>query len=124
VAAVSSGHPFYSSIGTLSVAETASDSERYTNQRAEYYWQLRQLFETGSIARPDDEDLQDELTQPNYNSVSSNGTILIEEKDEMRKRLGRSPDRADALMLADATPPEEPSVNFGVVSEECAMPWR
>ena len=67
---------------------------------------------------PDDEDLQDELTQHKYKIVSSNGKIRIEEKDEMRKRLGRSPDRADSLMLTYATPPEGPSFYFGVVGED------
>ena len=91
---------------------------RGTNQRAEFSWQLRQPFETGSIAIPEDEDLQDELTQLKYKIVSSNGKIRIEEKDEMRKRLGCSPDRADSLMPAYATPPEGPSFYFGVVGED------
>ena len=36
----------------------------------------------------------------------------------MRKRLGRSPDRADSLMLAYAIPPEGLSFYFGVVGED------
>jgi hypothetical protein len=34
-----------------------------------------------------------------YN-FDANGRVLIEAKDDARKRLGRSPDRADALVLA------------------------
>ncbi len=111
-------HELGKPVAAINVAEAAADSERYANQRAEYYWQLRQLFETGSIAIPDDEDLQDELAQLKYKIVSSTGKIRIQEKDEMRKRLGHSPDRADSLMLAYATPPEGPRFYFGVVGDE------
>ena len=41
--------------------------------------------------------------------ISSNGRIKIEEKDEMKKRLGRSPDDAEGLCLAVwAARPEKP----------------
>jgi len=32
--------------------------------------------------------------------VNSSGRIELENKDEIRKRLGRSPDRADSLVMA------------------------
>ena len=102
----------------INVAEAASDPERYANQRAEYYWGLRQLFEANEIMLPDEEELTTDLTQLRYRVVNSNGKIRIEEKDEMKKRLKRSPDRADSLMLAYATPPEGPTFYFGVVGEE------
>ena len=34
--------------------------------------------------------------------ITQNGLIQLESKDEVRKRLGRSPDRADAVALAFA----------------------
>ncbi len=94
----------------INVAESSSDPERYANLRAEYYWQLRNLFETDSIMIPADEELEHELSQLKYKVISSNGKIRIEEKDEMKKRLGHSPDRADSLMLAFAEEPEGPWV--------------
>ncbi len=94
----------------INVAESSSDPERYANLRAEYYWQLRNLFETDSIMIPAEEELEHELSQLKYKVISSNGKIRIEEKDEMKKRLGHSPDRADSLMLAFAEEPEGPWV--------------
>ncbi len=67
---------------------------------------------------PDEEELTTDLTQLRYRVVNSNGKIRIEETDEMKKRLKRSPDRADSLMLAYATPPKGPSFYFGVVGED------
>ena len=87
----------------INVAEAASDPERYANQRAECSWQLRHLFEAGGIAIPDDEGMQDELTQLKYQIVSSNAEMRIAEQDERRQHLSHSPDRADSLVLASAT---------------------
>ena len=44
-------------------------------------------------------DLIKELSEIRY-SYSSERKIKIEPKDEMKKRLGKSPDKADALALA------------------------
>ena len=40
-----------------------------------------------------------QLVAPKYHHDSS-GRVVVEKKDETRKRLGRSPDNADALLLA------------------------
>jgi hypothetical protein len=45
-----------------------------------------------------------------YKIVNSNGTIRLEEKEEAKKRLGKSPDLADSLMLAYLEPPQGPDV--------------
>lgn len=81
--------------------------KRFRNLRAELYWQLRDMFETGDIALPYDDDLLGELSQLQFEI--KNGIIKIEEKDEMKKRLnGASPDMADSLMLSFAEPGYEP----------------
>lgn len=76
----------------------------YANLRAELYWTLRGLFERGEIyLEPNeyghpDEDLMSELSSIEYKFIG--GKIYVEEKHEMKKRLhGKSPDKADALML-------------------------
>lgn len=48
---------------------------------------------------PDDDELIQELTTLKYKVVNSNGTIRMEEKEEAARRLGKSPDLADSLML-------------------------
>ena len=61
---------------------------------------LRRLrVQRGLLALPPDEKLFDELLQikARANSV---GKVLLESKDDLRARLGRSPDRADALAMA------------------------
>ncbi len=97
-------------VHAINVAEAASDPEMFANLRAEGYWHLRNLFETDAIMIPPDDDLADEITQLKYKVVSSSGKIRIEEKEEMKKRLGRSPDRADSLMLSVITPAQQQEV--------------
>ncbi len=93
----------------INVAERASEPDRFANQRAEFYWELRTLFEQGGIMIPPDEELEEELSHLTYKVVDSSGKIRIAEKEEMRKdkELGRSPDRADSLMLTVAKPAEQ-----------------
>jgi hypothetical protein len=76
-----------------------SVTDKYLNLRAEAYWTLRCLLEQGQIAIPRDEKLWDELTSIQWKPNSA-GRIQIEPKDNFRKRLGRSPDRADAVAMA------------------------
>lgn len=82
----------------------AQDPEHFANARAEWWWAVRERFEQGDIdIDPADEDLAAQLGAIRY-KYTARGQVLIESKDEMRKRLP-SPDRADALMLTAAAPP-------------------
>lgn len=79
----------------------ALEPDKYINRRAEQWWAVRQLFEDGAIAIDgDDEDLEAELTAIKWRVNKTTGRIQIEDKDETSKRLGRSPDRADAFMMS------------------------
>ena len=84
----------------------AQDKERYANARAEWWWSLRSRFESGDIAIPDDEELVSQLADIRY-KINSRGQIQIESKEDMKRRGGSSPDRADALMLAFGLSEEE-----------------
>ena len=79
----------------------ASDKERFSNKRAEWWWGLRERFESGDIDIENDEELVAQLSNIKY-KINSRGQIQIETKEEMKKRGLPSPDRADALMLAFA----------------------
>lgn len=88
----------------VNVAEKSSDNERWHNLRAELWCNLRELLnpEGGDpIALPPDDDLLAELASVKY-KIDAHGAIQIEAKDDMRKRLGHSPDRSDAVVLAFA----------------------
>lgn len=75
----------------------------FVNLRAALWWMLREALDPdgeGPIALPpDDDELVGDLTVPGYWYTSA-GNIQVESKDDMRARLGRSPDRADAVALA------------------------
>ena len=71
----------------------------FANLRAESHWHLRTLLEQGQIALPHDEELFDELAAIRWRATS-NGKIQVEPKEDLKNRLGRSPDRADAVVLA------------------------
>jgi phage terminase large subunit len=74
---------------------------KFFNIRAEMFWNLRQQFIKHTIAIPDDDDLRQELAAIRFEMVGKDNQIIkIEAKDDTKKRLGRSPDRADALALA------------------------
>ncbi len=93
------------------------DTEHYLNRRAEDYMGLRMRFESKEIslvniaedlAGPKQIDrLLPELSGLKKNPVSPAGKLSLERKEEFKKRLGRSPDAADALCLAFATPYDE-----------------
>lgn len=80
---------------------SAKDKEQYANTRAEWWWGLRTRFEEGDIDIENDEILISQLSNMKY-KVNSRGLILIESKEDMKKRGMSSPDRADALMLVFA----------------------
>lgn len=73
----------------------------FHNMRAQMYWRLREALDPTSgiaLALPPDHDLLADLTTPRY-SVTARG-ILIESKQQVADRLGRSPDKGDAVALA------------------------
>lgn len=84
--------------------EKAINEERYFNRRAEMWDSVQAwLASQPQVQLPQDEDLFDELTGVNK-KYDRRGRLQLEEKDEIKKRLGRSPDKADALALTFAEP--------------------
>ena len=72
-------------------------AENFGNLRAAIWWKLRRDLEQGHIALPDDRELFADLTTPTW--FTRGGRIFIEPKEEIRKRLGRSPDAGDAVAM-------------------------
>lgn len=71
----------------------------FANMRAYCYWALRDWLNPKNgfgPALPPDDSLTEELTDTHW-KFQSNGSIIIEKKDDIKARIGRSPDRADAL---------------------------
>lgn len=93
---------------SINVAERAQDPTRFINLRAELWWEVgRDLSkdEAWDLAAVDDGVIS-QLVAPKY-SVARGGRIQVEAKDDVRRRIGRSPDDADALLLAFYRPPRE-----------------
>ena len=90
-------------INGINVARRAKQDRLFANVRAEGYWRLKELFASGQIAIPNDDQLMGELTALRY-SYDSQGRVLMESKESMRQRGLPSPDKADALMLAFLEP--------------------
>lgn len=99
-----------SQIVPVNVSRSAS-STKFKNQRAELWWNGRQLL----MPDPENENAQQvrldvdrramaQLSSPMY-SADSAGRIVIESKREIKRRSGVSPDRAEAILLALYQPP-------------------
>ena len=83
------------------VFSDAALDPRYRNRRAEMWLSMAEWVRRGG-ALPNVPELVAELTEPTYTFV--NGKFLLEEKDQLKRRLGRSPDLADALACTFAMP--------------------
>lgn len=78
--------------------EWTADVNVFKNLRSQMYWQAREDLRTGVIDVEKDQELWDELVEPTY--VDDPKTV-VEPKDEIKERLGRSPDKADAFVMAN-----------------------
>lgn len=96
----------YSAVAFKSSKKTkmkdASRELEFLNTRAAAYWRARDLLDPANghdIALPPDDILIGDLTAPKW-WIASSGKIQIENKKEIRERLGRSPDCGDAVVQA------------------------
>jgi hypothetical protein len=85
----------------VNVGEAATDPEKYANLKAELYWGLRLRAQEGAIAGLTDERAIGQLAGIRYRH-NARGQVVIESKEDARKRGVKSPDRAESIMLAFA----------------------
>ena len=91
-------------VGAVEFGGRARDPEAFANRRAEIWAALRDhLAEPGGCDLIDDEELHRHICAPGY-AFDSSGRLLLERKEEIRKRLGFSPDAGDAAALTHAEP--------------------
>ena|SRR3990167_5670190 len=90
------------SIGKVIAVNSASKSnhpEKYRNIRAEIWGYGAECFEMDRVQLPiEDNDLCEQLSWANWKSIDSNKVLQVEEKEDIIKRYGRSPDNADAYL--------------------------
>lgn len=85
----------------------ATESSKFVNLRAEAWFHARRALATGPWALPEHSRMRTEALAVHYKYDDRN-RIKIERKEDIKKRLnGKSPDYADALVIALWDPPEE-----------------
>jgi len=82
----------------VNAGHAADDEEQYVNLRAQLHFALADWFREGGAIH-DDEDLDTDLMAAEY-GFDVRHRLKVERKEDIKKRLGRSPDRSDALALA------------------------
>jgi len=108
------GQPVYG----VNVSEKATERDKsgrlsFFNLRSQLWWQMREALDPeadNGIALPPDPDLLKELCAPRWEL--SGMTIKVESRDDIVARVGRSPDRASALVLALMTTPKVPQLRY------------
>lgn len=83
-------------------ARTREGSLTFVNRRAEAWWKFREALDPNqqggsAVALPNDPQLRADLAAPTWKQAT-NG-IQVESKEDIKKRLGRSPDRGDAVVM-------------------------
>jgi len=89
----------------------------FVNKRAEAWWTVREMLQADEIDLPPDDDLISDLTAVAYRE-SSGGKVQLESKDNVRKKLGRSPDAGDAVVMACWEPPRVGFMTVHDIEEE------
>lgn len=82
-------------------AARAEDPRQYANSRAELWARCAGWLEEASL--PDDDQLADELCGVEY-GYNIKVQMLMESKEDVREKLGYSPDKSDSLVLTFADP--------------------
>lgn len=87
----------------------ATNQYEFFNMKAYLYWSIRDWLDPANKhnpALPYDGELNEELTQTGW-EFRSDGKIKIESKEDLKKRIKRSPDKADALANTFYPPSEQ-----------------
>lgn len=97
-------------VADVNSAIRLSDGEHY-NLRARMWRDMREWLKSGASI-PNDGELISDLTALQY--LYRGGALLIEAKDDAKKRGIKSPDRADSLALTFAIPPKLDNDEFSM----------
>ena len=92
--------PFNS--GNRTTLRDSSGQVEFYNLRAAATWRLREALDPGknpTLCLPPDELLAADLSSMRWETMAG-GKVVIESKKDVKKRLGRSPDRGDAVVLS------------------------
>ncbi|NJN10041.1 MAG: hypothetical protein HC815_19430 [Richelia sp. RM1_1_1] len=115
----------YSAAG-CKFGESASNKQQYVNLKTELMWTLRELLrkEEFAIAPLGDEEKRifEELSATRY-TTNTKEQIVCESKDTVRKRLKRSPDAGDAVIIAFSARGGNSVYAVGVEEDVAEVGW-
>ncbi len=86
----------------VNFSSAAYQRTKFSNMRHEMWWTIREGLRKGKITLPNDDKLAADLIAPMLEKPDAQGRIVVEDKDGIRKRLGRSPDSGDAVAVSYA----------------------
>lgn len=101
----SNGIPVVGHVGTEKAHAISADSQFvFLNRRTEVYWRFREALnpeqpDGSPICLPPDRALFSELIMAHWSLRLGSNVIQVEPKDDIKKRLGRSPDDADSVVM-------------------------
>ena len=81
-----------------------SGTLKFRTMRDAMWWAMREALDPEGRIRlciPDDDKLKQDLTAPTW-KITSSGVILVESKEDIKKRIQRSTDTGDALAMTFA----------------------
>lgn len=90
----------------VNVGVAPHNDTKFGNLKAELYWALRDILREGAINGLDDEETISQIVGVKY-QYDARGRLVIEKKEDAKKRGVSSPDRAEALLLAFTSPPQK-----------------
>jgi hypothetical protein len=94
-------------VSMSAVGTDKSGMLRFFNLRSQLWWMLRELFDPANntgVALPPHPRLKADLAAPKWQLQGK--TIRVEAREDIVKRIGRSPDYASAMALANIDTPK------------------
>lgn len=80
-------------------SSTSIDSTKHFNLKINMWWEVRERFQNKTLRFPlDDDKLEMELTSVKFSTMNASNKVKLELKERTKKRIGKSPDRADAYV--------------------------
>jgi len=84
-----------------------NEPQVFKNRRHEAHWKMREMFEKGMLSISSIPEQREELAAVKL-VPDRNGFVAVEKKEFLKKRIGRSPDRGDTIMMMCGTFNEVP----------------
>lgn len=112
----------YRCVHAVNFGSKPAEGDKYLNKRAEMWGRMRDWFEDeGGADLVDDEGLHTCICAPGYKFDSYSRTVL-EPKEDIKKRLGFSPDGGDALALTFAETVHKGAMSAAIASTARTSP--